>query len=383
MDSKFNPSERYGTIDGGGSRLYVRFGEGKNDVAPMKRLEFLSCEWLGENRFSGIKQFAGEYAHLAVPQTERSLAQIYSAQQLVELYDRLDERGVSLFYLPEKQFKKVCWSVDPEYAAEKKKDDETDTLIWYEWLKDGHADNLQPAVRDLSAHARKGEDYRQLVRIMNSTLNTMRHGKYDPRAMYTESEFFPDGVDHAVQFICDWCPKFNSDRKDASAERAKCVQELLRTIGEKSPKGWADPSHSRNGEYRVLVDKPLYPMSAAVAALINPRTGEIHRKSNGKFRSVDEIMRAFGTSPNHGKMGVARSNLYHHLAKHRTIAACKKLDSGAIKKPSGRPFGKDLLTDEQIGAHRQSMRDVKKATRLCVRFVQKCLQGEQVSDKLF
>ena len=42
MDSKFNPDERYGTIDGGGSRLYVRFGEGKNDVAPMKRLEIWS-----------------------------------------------------------------------------------------------------------------------------------------------------------------------------------------------------------------------------------------------------------------------------------------------------------------------------------------------------
>jgi hypothetical protein len=389
VDTKFNPGEKYGTIDGGGSQLYVRFGEGDDDVAPMSRMDFLSCRWLDEDRFSGIKQFAAEYAHLAVPQTERSLAQIYSSTQLMDLYDRLDARGVSLFYLPEKQFTKACWLIDADYAAEDKKDDAADTLIWLKWLKDEHTENLQPAIRDVEAHRVRGDDYRQLVKIVNTTLNTMRVGKYNPYAMYTESEFFPDGVDHAVKFMRDWCDKLDKDTIPAKSEKVKCVRELLLTIG------YSDGSIAVNertrtgvsavdaGVYRLLIESPLYPMATAVAALIDPRTGDVHRKRSGKHRSVDEIMRVLGNSPNHGKMGVARSNIYWHLSRNRTIRQCKDIEDGPIKKPSGRPFGQDLLTEEQAGIHKQSMRDARKATRLCVRYVQRCLQGGRVSDRLF
>jgi hypothetical protein len=377
MKRSFDKTEPFGVVDGGGNKLYVRYGVSVDDVAPMTRADFMKCDWLSEERFRGIKQFAGEYAHLAVPQTETSLAQIYSANQLMEIYNKIDSAGVSLFYLPEKQVRKVTWDTDQEYAAKEEKTDEMDTLVWYRWLKYGHTDNLQPAIRDHANHAKKGADYSQLVGTMNVTLNAMRHGKYMTDAMYTESEFFPDGFDHAVKFIKDWCSRFNCDRAKSAPERSKCFRELLMTIK-------VDEESVNRGVKDILVNRAKHPMTTAVAALINPRTGEIHRKSNGKFRSVDEIMRALGSSPNHGKMGVARSNLYWHLARNVTIARCKK---AGCKLPSSKkregPFRQSNLTDEQRAIHRATLKDVKHATRLCVRYVQKCLQGSRVSDMLF
>ena len=377
MKRSFDKTEPFGVIDGGGNKLYVRYGVSVDDVAPMTRVDFMKCDWLFEERFSGIKQFAGEYAHLAVPQTESSLAQIYSAKQLAEIYCKMDSAGVSLFYLPEKQVKKVTWDVDHDYAEKTSKTDEMDTLMWHEWLTLGHVENLQPAIKDHAAHAAKGADYKQLVGIVNVTLNTMRHGKYNMRAMYTESEFFPDGYDHAVRFIRDWCDQFDSTTDGSAPERSKCVSEMLRTIG-------VPRSSVGEGVLDILVNKSKFPMTTAVAALINPRTGEVHRKSNGKFRSVDEIMKVVGNSPNHGRMGVARSNLYWHLANNATKSRCKA--AGCKIPPSSEfdgPFRQSILTDEQLEIHRAVRRDVRQATRLCIRFVQKCLQGSRVADMLF
>ena len=377
MKRKFNKLEPFGTIDGGGNKLFVRFGSNYEDVAPMTRMDFLSCQWLDEQRFRNVRQFCGEYAHLAVPQTVNSLAQIYSASQLMELYDRMDSRGVSLFYLSEKQVKKVTWDFDSDYAKKKDKSDEMDTLVWHKWLKAGHTDNLQPAIRDLALHAENGLDYRELVKTVNVTLNMMRQGKYHQDAMYTESEFFPDGVDHCVRFMRDWCPKFDHIIKSTAPERVKCVEELLRTLGD-------NKTLDSSGVFGILVNRSKYPMSTAVASLIDPRTGETHRKSNQKLRSVDEIMRVIGNSPNHGKMGVARSNLYHHAVKNITKARCKAIKQPipSTKKLVG-PFRQSLLSSEQRAIHKQAMKDVRTATRLCVRYVQKCLQGSKVSDRLF
>jgi hypothetical protein len=377
MKKKFNKSEPFGTVDGGGNKLFVRFGFNIEDVISMTRMDFLSCQWLDEPRFRNIRQFCGEYAHLAVPQTVKSLAQIYSAAQLMELYDHMDHRGVSLFYLPEKQVKKITWDIDSKYAKMSGKTDEMDTLIWHTWLRDGYTDNLQHAVRDLALHAEKGRDHKELVRIVNVTLNMMRQGKYHQDAMYTESEFFPDGVDHCVKFMREWCPKFDHIIMKTAAERMKCAEELLRTLGHSR-------SNVSSGVVDVLVNRSKYPMSTAVASLIDPRTGETHRKSNQKFRSVDEIMRVAGSSPNHGRMGVARSNLYHHAAKNITKARCKEIKQPipATKKIVG-PFRQSILSSEQLAVHKQSMKDVKSATRLCVRYVQRCLQGSRQSDRLF
>ena len=387
MKRKLNKNEKYGTIDGGASKLFVRFGEGEDDCVSMSRTEFLSCKWLDENRFSGIKQFAGEYAHLAVPQTLSSLAQIYTESQLMELYDNMDSRGVSLFYLPEKQFTKVCFSIDEEYAKKGKKKDKIDTLMWYKWIRSFYIDNLQPAVRDFAKHRKDGEDYQKLVDITNVTLNTMRTGGYDHKAMYTESEFFPDGYDHAVEFMRYWFPHFDKteESKGTASERSKCAMEIFSTLGVKVVDRREDPDADEcpnEGALDILTNRLQYPLSTAVASMIEPTSGEVHRKSNGKFRSVDEIMRVVGSSPNHGKMGVARSNLYHH-ASHNTVVRRCKAAGIPIDIEEGRKFCQKFLTDEQKAIHKQTMRDMIRATKLCVRYVQKRLQGVPASDRLF
>ena len=122
----------------------------------------------------------GEWAHLAVPRTKKSLAQPFSADDLLRLYSGLRERGVTLKLFPHAHSgtRAMAWaahSVPELFGA--KKTDANDAMAIAMYVKHCNGVSLANPPRSFVRCTRR-EYGRAVAQHANIVLNAERNGTY-------------------------------------------------------------------------------------------------------------------------------------------------------------------------------------------------------------
>lgn len=122
-----------------------------------------------------------ESAHLGVPQSELSLAQPFTAEQLLRLYDQLRSRGVTLKLAPHAHTGKRMrlWVAHnlPELMRDAKKSDATDALALAVYVDRCNAISLANPYKSFNRSARR-EFGRKVTKRSNAVLNAERTNDY-------------------------------------------------------------------------------------------------------------------------------------------------------------------------------------------------------------
>ena len=174
-----NENQRLVTVDFGGNKGYVydtATGKTREFKVIHKVLDFLRTLPAGT-------QVVGEYAHLGVPMTRRSRAQMFSADELTSLYADLDKNGVDIRFWPQTQTPKARDMAANAGVISRSKTDENDAraIAW-------HVQNVgtMPLMKprtgrngeftfDASPRRKHGN---AVVSHSNMTANQMRRFKY-------------------------------------------------------------------------------------------------------------------------------------------------------------------------------------------------------------
>lgn len=122
----------------------------------------------------------GEWAHLAVPRTKKSLAQPFSADDLLRLYAGLRSRGVTLKLFPHAHSgtRAMAWasqSIPELFGA--KKTDANDAMAIALYVKQCNGVSLANPPQSFARCARR-EYGRAVVQRANIVLNAERNGQY-------------------------------------------------------------------------------------------------------------------------------------------------------------------------------------------------------------
>jgi hypothetical protein len=332
-------------VDGGGSKFYIRNGLGVDDYQVVSRQGFLSLDWVDEGHC-----IVGEYAHLQVPQTPRSLSQPFSREELHLLHDRLDERGIEMYLFPEKLTSlarnQCCRDQKLDSDGKVKKGDPVDTLAIMRWVMSRNTllqKSFRPRDRDVDAD--------NIVAHTNKWCNAARSRGYSPDAGY-----FTDGIDHACELMLKLIPKEGKGNEWI----VNAVEESKYAVSDQIV-----------GVLKEVNYNFIYP---AFCLVHDPDGGGEVLRSDGTRYSTDELVRyAIGHSANHGRMGVARSNVYYGFAKHRIIR-----ENGKCKH--NRYDGHD---PEWEALKKTELNNTKKAFKKVVQVVRKHRMGELRQCSLF
>jgi hypothetical protein len=275
-----------------------------------------------------------EWAHLAVPQTEKSLAQFFTAAELLSLYDGLRLRCITLRLFPHYHSgpRARVWAAArfPETVSADKSDDTNDAKALALYVSHCNGVSLAAPPQTFGRCARR--DYgRQVIDSANRVLNAERVRGYK-----------------GLKF-----PK---------------VVALGRRIHRKCFSAFID--HDR---------------AVAIAALIVTEIGgdAFMFTRNGRIPGARFWMRyVLRFTPFHHRGGIARSN----LMKHRFPAfLAKHAKSSGIKEGKKRiPFG--LFSDSQDSARRLALKSMRKgvleAYRIGIKEAEKMgLERYDISDK--
>lgn len=127
-----------------------------------------------------------EWAHLAVPQTEKSLAQPFTAGKLQAIYKTLEDRGVVLMLAPHGHSRRMRESVSaayPELIANSEKSDAFDAIALAIFVDEFNEISLAAPPRSFARSASR--EYGRKVRdasntVLNAERTTDYRGKHFP-----------------------------------------------------------------------------------------------------------------------------------------------------------------------------------------------------------
>jgi hypothetical protein len=252
-----------------------------------------------------------EWAHFAVPQTIRSLAQLFTAEQLISLYSQLSDKEITLRLFPHQHSGQLAreWAAVhfPEVVSGKKSDDMNDAKALAMYVL--HCNQVSLAKPPASfATCSKQEYGRAVIKQANIVLNAERCRGY-------------------------------------KGSMFKNVVSLGRTI--------------RKLAGRQFVD---HKVSISIAALI---CGEIDGKPvlftrngspPGAWFWLRHVMKF---SPFHHRAGIARSNLMRH--RFRSYLPKHAAARGVLVKAGSRPVQFGHFDAKQAAAKRAALKSVRES----------------------
>lgn len=379
----------FAIVDGGAGSIHVRT-KMDGDASAISRDEFMSMKWLAKH--PDVKNIIGEYAHLQVPQTEASLSQPFTADQLVDMHRNADNAGVSIKLLPEKQAAKAraqyaeLADVDGSFSRDSdgsiKKGDSVDTACWFLWVQHNGHDHLQMA---FDPRIERG-DAPSLVGHTNLFCNAARSFRYDPA---WPSNVGKNKVDHVLRFI-EGTMGFRASGDNDKESNLRNDRAWCRFLEYAGLSGVIEGLGTGRGKRTVLdrsIKLPRYEdmqmrigaLYSIVASVIHPLSGETVLNSKGRPYSKDYIMRVVvGNTPNHGQMGVARSNIWWHYARHKT-AGC--FGRGKSDKKRGSPYEAKVGSDDEL-ARKLVHKAVRKLCRKMIGYTVELRSGSVSSGML-
>lgn len=169
---------------GGNVAHYYMVRSGKNGQMPFKQL----LSWL--LRLPCNTLVVCESAHLGVPQTELSLAQPFTAEELLKLYADLRARGITLKLAPHAHTGKRMrlWVAHhyPELMRDADKSDAADAMALAVYVDRCNEISLANPYKSFSRSARR-QFGRKVTELSNAILNAERtddyHGEFFPQIM--------------------------------------------------------------------------------------------------------------------------------------------------------------------------------------------------------
>ncbi len=159
--------------------FYMARSRKSGSVPPEKLVSWLA-------RLSRGTLVVCEWAHLAVPQTQKSLAQPFTAEQLQDVYKMLAGRGVTLKLAPHGHSRRMRESVSvahPGLIADSEKSDSADAISLALFVSEFNEISLADPPRSFAKSAARV--YGQKVRdasntVLNAERTTGYRGKYFP-----------------------------------------------------------------------------------------------------------------------------------------------------------------------------------------------------------
>ena len=285
MDRVFDITEPFAVLDAGSKSFYILHHDGTESV--VSRESLLDCQWL-----KGEKQIVGEYAHLAVaqsqgPNSQASLSQPFSNDDLVNLYDTLNRLGVSGFYWPEKMTGKARRFLFGKGCKVQKTDVVDCKAIKY-WLLN-RSFSVQPMKRNRVCQSA----IRDHVKLINCQANAARAVSYSGQLGWSNQIDYAARAKNKMKIgVSQHFNLFIRNKYDCGKDWENALRML---------------DHASEG----------YKWSC-VALVIDAQTGESRKHPSGRFFTVKEIIKyGCGFSPNHGNRGVVRSNIMYHFARNR------------------------------------------------------------------
>lgn len=268
-----------------------------------------------------------ESAHLGVPQTELSLAQPFTAQQLLCLYRALESRGIALKLAPHahtgnrmRLWVSYCF---PNLIRDSKKSDAADAVAIAVYVD--RCNGISLASPCMAFHQSLRRQYgRKVTSISNRTLNAARTDSY-------HGQFYP----------------------------------LIVKLGRAMVRGGGCINH----KFAVSV----------ASTLVSERDGELvlftHRgQIPGRWFWMRDVLRM---SPWHHRGGIARSNIMWHAFKPYAANYCRR--RGAIIKNGAKYKKVALLSDKERACRTAALKSLRevllRARDLCLLHAQKMGAG--------
>ena len=237
-----------------------------------------------------------EYAHLGCPRKKRSLSQPFEDYRLLDLYERFEEKGITLKLFPQQSTPRACnYAIKVTGDKDREKSDITDPESIYFLLRDFPEISLMNPPRSFEVSDKRAESY-EWVADSNMYLNIARRYSY-VKAEGDEGgesdDFLVKNMQQVYEAVSETCRSaFGLDTYKSNRGKVKKGQVNLNKM-------------KKAQVYSVLTQ--------LLDADGNPRI----RKSTGKLPSWKFIKRySIKMTPFHFKGGVARSNLYYHGARH-------------------------------------------------------------------
>lgn len=294
-------------VDFGGGAMHCHFlraGFDKTGIPLAKAADYLAL-------LSRSTLVVGERAHLAVPQTSRSLAQPFTKEQLLSLYERCDSAGVTLRLFPHAHSRKAReWAAanaPSGFVDSEKSTDINDARAIAFYVNHCNGISLECPPRDFART--NSRQYGHAVREQsNVVLSAVKVHGY-------RGNVFP-GI---MQF------------------------------GERLQNRICGPLTFMHGKSCISV----------ASLVVGERDGEMCRFTyNGRVPGVNLWMRdVLRSSPNHRRGGIARANLFRD--RWRPFFAQYAFARGVIVKDGSKytPYG--LFTEEQDRIRRAAWKSVR------------------------
>lgn len=333
---------RYVTADWG-KNGWAAF-DGSN-VSNVSKNEFKNLNFLRNAKYLIV-----EYAHLQVARTKASLAQVYTAEELLDIYARAEKNGVQILLFP--QHVASTYRVADGMGLEKKwGEDYLDAIALHKWVKQHPTEMMAPRKEfDNSTPARKAiYEFRDET---NQILNWARSrdyctvsdddwqfaGKRDGvKALLGDADFAAFGSnDDRFNQVCYLTP----NKEIASAIKGMSMTQMY-TIA----------SMFVRPDYKARI-----------------------RGDTGEMPGMRWLLRnQIGTTAFHFRGGIARSNIYHHGVKNFCV----------VKNALNENIKLGQLNSDQWLDCRQKRRQYMKAVKFLLAHLRNVASGKSVAGLLF
>ena len=332
------------TADWGGGYWYIHDGE--NDTK-LNKAEFASMQWIDAGSYLVV-----EYAHIQVPQTQKSLAQVYTAAELVDIYDAASNAGVVCLWFPQHlTFRARAVAGLPK--VKKLGEDALDARALHHFVRS------EPVVMHKPRYDMGVSDWRQAIYTFKSETNIILNwartqtDETGQKKYVTQSDEyfrFAGKDDHCRQLL-----------KHANIAAFGTYKKRSLQV--------AYETHDR-GVRQTVASMGICQLYTAAALVVDPAGHERQREDTDAMPGVNWLVRnIIGTSPFHYRGGIARSNFYHHGMRN------------FLSLPSGRQKPKLLplaeFDKQQKDTFRQQRRQYMRGIRWLLGHLQETHKGKQ------
>lgn len=274
-------SARLYTADWGGGYWYV-YSEAQE--FRLNKKEFASMDWIDAGSYLVV-----EYAHIQIPRKKESLAQVYTSEELWELYDTAKEKGVQCLWFPQHLTSRVR-AVAGLGKDKQHGEDAEDARALHGFVRQEPVELHRPRYDfELS-------DYRKAVYSFKRETNIILNWSRSHKSYKTESDeyfSFTGSNDACRELLLD----ANIGAFKSQKERCSTLQHYI----------------SDESVLSVLNSMSITQLYTAASLVVDPSGNERQREDTEKMPGVCWLMRNIvATTPFHHRGGLARSNFYFH-----------------------------------------------------------------------
>ena len=274
--------------------------------------DFHSLQWLSKG-----DTLIAENAHLGCHRTDLSLAQVYTADELIDFYDRASRKGCRIKLFPGHLTPKAR----AQYGGGEKSDDVDTRAIYHMVTNSPHIRLMNPPTSFQPSRSREaGWDFK---RDTNGIINKARRFKYQ------------DPNDIIVRFLA-------ANLKAIAAELSPASHEAFDF----------DKISKRSGEF-LKSDGRINRLYTLTAFFLDPNGTVRQRPDTGEMPGIQWLRHnVLHTSPFHFRGGIARSNIYWHGCKNYLLKKMGTRKASSIGKVLSH-YDFTVEQDQEFRMHRK------------------------------